>query len=50
MSAVYDYTASPQNDPMVLILNNLMRAEAISVSPNVVFLVKAFPFCKRLVK
>lgn len=45
MSAVYDYEPSPQNDSMVSILKNYIRASVPGMALAKIFLIKAFPFC-----
>ena len=45
MSAVYDYEPSPQNDSMVSILKNYIRASVPGMALAKIDLIKAFPFC-----
>ena len=45
MSAVYDYEPSPQNDPIVSILDNYLRASVAGMALKKIFLLKALPFC-----
>ena len=50
MSAVYDYEPSPRHDPMVAIVDDLVRASTPGMIPGKILLVKLFPFRKRRIK
>ena len=50
MCTTYDYEPSPRKDPIVSIVDNLLRVAVPAFELAKVFLVDAFPFCKSLVK
>ena len=44
MSAVYDYEPNPQNDHVVLTLDNYHRASVAGIALKKILLLKALPF------
>ncbi|KAF9232015.1 cytochrome P450 [Melanogaster broomeanus] len=48
MSAVYDYEPSPQNDPMVHIVDSFLEACMPGANPVKAILIRAFPFLLRI--
>ncbi|KAN0086124.1 Cytochrome P450 [Tylopilus felleus] len=44
LSPAYGYKPTPQNDPMVSIIENFLRVSASGIAPQKVFLIKVFPF------
>lgn len=46
MSAIYDYETQPQDDPMVKLVNDFLKASVPALTPEKAVLLKAFPFRK----
>ncbi|KAF8448710.1 cytochrome P450, partial [Boletus edulis BED1] len=48
MSAIYDYEPKTREDPMVEMIDDFSRASMWALTPEMVVLLKAFPFCELL--